>query len=580
MTASTLRRAGVALAAVLALDAGCRTTEDNQRDNARTLRPADVEARAAASAPSVAIRTYRLRVYADVSYQEQTLRWREKLGAQIERANRVLEPLFGARLALESVRPWNAGAASSQLGRAIEALERVDPGTDVDWVLGLVPASESVAIADSLLGMAATFGRHVVLRAMHSREEWNAMEASLDHLSASERQDVVRERMLHRETVVLLHEWAHTLGAFHERDPEWLMSPQYGTHESRFSAESAAIVRLGLSHRDARDPAARAEWATAYRAVLAHTESAWDGATREQALAAANAFFAGADGAAPLAAGASGPERACLAAAARSMRAGETLSACRAAAEAADAGADVLVALAVVLLDRHDHPGSARALARAELALDARGAAPASWLKLAQLYAEADACSAAERLAGRVGTHAGADVVRADCARVRREFGLASVSPPLAADREAEYVASMRDADRYLASRRPDRAARVAEQLGRDFPGAPGLALVTCRARAAGKDRAAAREACEAAAAAAPDAPHPRRTLGVLAVAERRWRDAAIHLARAVELDDGDGEAWAKLALAHRRAGDDAALEALRARYRARFGTALQVPDR
>lgn len=576
------RLATAALVAGLAILGGCRTTADVQRDYARTLRPADIEAPAAPEAPP-ALRAYRVRLYADAGYQRQTLRWREKLHAQLERANRVLEPLFGARLAVESVRTWESGEGSGNLEAALASLAAVDPGSDVDWVFGFVPASESVAVADPLLGMAFQFGRHVVIRAMHSRDERNAMEASLDHLSASEREAVVRERMLHRETAVLLHEWAHTLGALHERAPEWLMSPFYGTRGSRFSQESAALVRLGLRHRDTRDPAARAEWARGYRDVVARTGAAWDGATRDGALAAANAFFGPADGAAstagPAAAGASpGRDRACFAAMARSTRARETLAACRAAADAPDAGAEVLVALAMVLLDQRDRPGAARALVRAEPALEARGATPETWLRVAQLYGEVEACTAAERLAARVASQPGADMLRADCARTRRQVGLGSVSPPLPADREAEYVAALREAERHVALANLDVASDGAARLERTFAGTPGAALVTCRVRAAGKNRAATRKACEAAAAAAPDAPYPPRALGETAIAERRWADAAAHLRRAVELDDGDGEVWTRLALAYRRLGDAPALAALGTRHEARFGTPLAVP--
>jgi tetratricopeptide (TPR) repeat protein len=579
------RLGAAALAATLALTTGCRTTADMQRDYARTLRPADIEAPpdATAAAPAPAVRTFRVRLYADAGYQRQTLRWREKLVAQLERANRVLEPLFGVRLSAESVRAWESGEGSGNLATALASLAAVDPGGDVDWVFGFVPASESIAVADPLLGMAFQFGRHVVLRAMHSREERNAMEASLDHLSVAERDAVVHERMLHRETAVLLHEWAHTLGAFHERAPEWLMSPRYGTRESRFSAESTALVRLGLRHRDARDPAARAEWARAYRDTVARTDAAWDGATRDGALAAANAFFGPGDAATPArpaAAASSERDRACFAAVARSTRARETLAACRAAADGPDAGPEVLVALAMVLVDQRDRPGAARALVRAEPALEARGATPDTWLRVAQLYGEVEACSAAERLVARFASLPGADALRSECVRVRRQVGLASVSPALPADREAEYVAALREAERHVALARLDVAAERAARLERTFAGTPGAALVTCRVRAAGKDRGATRRTCEAAAAAAPDAPHPRRALGEIAIAERRWSDAAMHLRRAVELDDGDGEAWTRLALAYRRLGDAPALDALGVRYEARFGSTLQIPIR
>jgi hypothetical protein len=97
---------------------------------------------------------------------------------------------------------------------------------------------------------------------------------------------------------------------------------------------------------------------------------------------------------------------------ARSTRARETLAACRAAADAPDARAEVLVALAMVLVDQRDRPGAARALVRAELALEARGATPDTWLRVAQLYGAVEACSAAERLVARFASLPGADALR------------------------------------------------------------------------------------------------------------------------------------------------------------------------
>jgi hypothetical protein len=130
-----------ALAAAVALTAGCRTTADIHRDYAKTLRPADLEATPTEPAkPSAAVRTFRVRLYADAGYQRQTLRWREKLVAHLERANRVLEPLFGVGpLAAESVRTWQSGGGSGNLAMALASLAAVDRGDDVDWVFGLRP---------------------------------------------------------------------------------------------------------------------------------------------------------------------------------------------------------------------------------------------------------------------------------------------------------------------------------------------------------------------------------------------------------------------------------------------------------
>lgn len=80
----------------------------------------------------------------------------------------------------------------------------------------------------------------------------------------------------------------------------------------------------------------------------------------------------------------------------------------------------------------------------------------------------------------------------------------------------------------------------------------------------------------ESAARAAPEAFFPRYFLGLIAGAERRFRDAQADLARALELDEGTYDPWVSLASVDESLGDTAALEALKARYRKRFGVELK----
>ncbi|MGZ6123653.1 MAG: hypothetical protein ACXWLR_01765, partial [Myxococcales bacterium] len=85
-------------------------------------------------------------------------------------------------------------------------------------------------------------------------------------LSTEEREGLARERRVHKEVAVFLHEWAHTLGAFHERSPDWLLSPMYDTAQSAFSEGSARIIRIGLLHRDVA--ASKESWVKEYRAEV------------------------------------------------------------------------------------------------------------------------------------------------------------------------------------------------------------------------------------------------------------------------------------------------------------------------
>ena len=87
---------GVAIAVL----AGCRTVEDMQRDYAKKITPTGVEAAPVAdTVPAKALRPMKVRVWVDGDYQRQTLRWEDRIVAQFDRANRVLIPQFGVRLA-------------------------------------------------------------------------------------------------------------------------------------------------------------------------------------------------------------------------------------------------------------------------------------------------------------------------------------------------------------------------------------------------------------------------------------------------------------------------------------------------
>ena len=231
--------------------------------------------------------------------------------------------------------------------------------------------------------------------------------------------------------------------------------------------------------------------------------------------------------------------------------------------------------LAQVLLDRDDRAGAAVALARAESAFRERPAPPELWLALAQGYGRAEICSAAERTAARARGQPGAKEITAECARVRRLAALpreAAVAP----EREHEYVAAVLAAQGDVQAGRLDRARKAAKDLAAKFPAAPGAAVIDCVLHGRARAFPAARAACESAARAAPEAFLPRYFLGLIAGAERRFRDAQADLVRALELDDGTYEPWVSLAAVDESLGELAALEDLKARYRKRFGAELR----
>jgi len=543
--------------AVVSLLAGCRTATDVQRDYAQTLRPREVEA-APVAGPDAPLpgpaRILRVRIYADADYQAQTLRWRDRVLGQLGRANKVLEAQFRVRLEAEPVRAWSRPDRAGGLDKALADLAATDPARDVDWVIGLVSSLPIFSESHEQLGMAYFFGRHFVLRGMDSLAEAEQLERALDKLAADERESLLRERRLHKETAVLLHEWAHTLGAFHERSPDWLMAPAYEVRQAAFSPESSRIVLVGLRLRNASDAHGREAWGRAYRdEVVRSAATAWDERTRQEALALARQLGGTAADGAP--GGATPPT---------------------AAAPLLGARPEELLALARERLDARDRPGAIEALLRAEAGLASAGSDGRTWVRLAQLFDRAQTCTAAERAAARApGVPAAEDVV-AECTRLRRWYALPRAARGIPVEREHEYVAAIRAAETEVHRERFDRAKARARELEKAFPGSPGAALIACLADDERKVAARTKVSCAAAARADPEAFHPQHILGRIAFEERRWKEARALLQRALELDEANGEVWQEVADAHQRFGDTDALEETRARYRTRFGLELR----
>ena len=461
-------------AIALLLLASCTfpTPQQQQRPYAESLRPAEVKP--AAPASDVPVRKLRVRAYADADYQQQTPRWNARIEQQIERASGILERQFGVRLELESVRPWQRARVGERLQDALDELAASDAGTGVDWVVGFVSSLRVFSATEEDQGTACMFCRHFVLRGMFSAAESDAIDRALPLLSGTEREVLARERRVHRETTLFLHEWAHTLGAFHERALQSLMAPMYDTSQSAFSDSSARIIGIGLELRDV--PASRPTWSKAYRAEAERSgAAAWDTRTRDAAVAAADYLLATAGerpkqklpdaddavlqkaialetaedyGRAELALAPlvdkypyNGEVQglACSLAQKRGARLEALLIACRPAARLPDAPAHLLLVTAHALLARGARAEAAALLARAEQKL---GDHPEAWLYLAQLQFEAGACSAAERAAARAKGQRGGTRVAEECARMRHLVGFPPDAAALPTERESDYVSS------------------------------------------------------------------------------------------------------------------------------------------
>ncbi|MFY0523034.1 tetratricopeptide repeat protein [Archangium gephyra] len=260
---------------------------DYEREYARTLVPKRLEN--ASQAPSSSPRrTLRVRVYADADYRSQVLRWEPGIEAQLRRATDVVEGQFGVVFEVDSTRKWDRAGGSQDLETALNQLEALDAGEDVDLVIGLVSALPIFTTSHHQLGVARPFGRHCILRGMDNPEEHKALLSVFTHLPDQERETLYRERKLHKETSVLLHEWAHTLGVFHVQDSHWMMHPSYEPAQAAFAPQTQQHLALSLRHlpQGRRDREAQQAWARELKALLTATVwPDWEGADKESALA-------------------------------------------------------------------------------------------------------------------------------------------------------------------------------------------------------------------------------------------------------------------------------------------------------
>jgi predicted Zn-dependent protease len=578
---------------LVALACGCAIENPwtAQHNYADSLRPAEVKATNTNKAP---LRTFKVRAYADDGYQAQTPRWNAHIEEQLNRASAVLEAQFGARLELESARPWPREGSSARLADVLEQLKQKDNGSQVDWVIGYTASLDVFSAAQDQLGVAAFFGKYFVLRGMASAAELDAINQNLNLLGSDERDQLVRQRRLHKETTVLLHEWAHTLGAFHDRDPKALMAPQYDQGAAQFSEVSARVIGLGMEYRGVAG--SKAAWNKAYKAEVARAgDAVWDAVEKQHALAAADYFFQSGDVdskdekrladaslrehagdyakaqelIAPLAARYPGTtniqELACSIA--QQAHKGE-LEACRRAARLDDASPQTLLATAHLEITAGTAADAVPLLTRAEPKL---GKEPAAWLWLAQLQYSAGALSAAERAAAKA-PGKNADLIAAETARTRSFIGFPA--QPLQ-EREAEYVTAALAAHEQIDKGQLQLAVAKALELSKKFPNAPAAAVVQCRVKSRGKSVAEIQQACGDAAKSAPNAFLPQYILGLAQSAQSRWADAEKSLSRAIEIDGSTREVWASLAAVQLKLNETAAARASQATYKERFGAAL-----
>jgi tetratricopeptide (TPR) repeat protein len=540
-----------------------KTPAGHERDAARrllpqpfSLTPAGGLLTPAAGLPGE-VRVVRVRFYADQDYRTLVLNWQKRLHGQLARLNAIVEQVFAVRFEIESVRDWDRSHNGMALEPILTELEALDPARGVGCVVGLVTPMRGVATSVHQLGAARLLSHHFVLRGMDDEQEILALDREFRLLDLAERQSIYAQRKDHKEVVIFLHEWGHTLGLLHDENPSIVMNPAYDPRQVAFSPFEQTVVNLVLGRRSERPGEAYPEIAALESLLRDAPPDEGSDKERAQLLALARQRARSVSGT-PVAAALVEPTGVTR----------EQVEQYNRAVAAANAGRteEAWGALAPVVAE----------LTKAKVPQD-----PTLWHEATSFATKLGALSAAEALMARLDRRAPETTkLAAEIESTRHQVAL----PPngaklgIAAEREVAYVAGYREIARALSSANATAARERFQAFSVDFPGAPATDVVACEldmtAKVARK-RAAAAKRCEAALEKYDGSERALVLLATMAAAERRDTVAEKYLRRAIRNEPEDPGPWRMLGQLYRSTHARTNLSELESRHQALFSTPL-----
>jgi tetratricopeptide (TPR) repeat protein len=567
-------------------------------------------------------RTVKMRVYADHEHRVQSRRWTAKFQEQVDLANEILIPEFGIQLEVVEFKEWTRQAPSDRLNEVLDELEARDSGADVHWVIGLVSALSSVTTSMHDLGVARPLGRHMVMRGYSDIAERKAL--GNDY---SEELFMVRKR--HKQATLLLHEWAHTMGAIHlAGDDTKLMNTYYSKDITGFTLQNANLIRAVLEVRLLEsDQSSDMTEVVALRRYLADTPR-WQGwlASDYDSLREMLDHLAAVEQQQPekhVDVSKSGipAEAQAIFQRVRALARGGKVDAALAELDdllkAYPAHTEFRMAACELWLNK-DGPEEA-AIAQCNRVAELDPGNPAGDLLLARAHAARGRLLAAHKilsaLAQRVatmtelpaeaqkelwtavlGTYQAMRAVtwteaalawapgsvdvkefRAWAVATRRRYGL----PPTARRHkitpagEPEYLAQVRTVLDLTYAKKYNDARNLALKALRTYPNAPGLLGALCDLELRMRQFGAARARCVKAVSGHGEASWPRYLLGIIELRSKRNRAGIDHLKKAIDLDPDLRQAYHALYKAYKRTKDAQGQDQVRQAYKERFGLAI-----
>jgi predicted Zn-dependent protease len=578
-------------------------------------------------------KTIHVRIWVDAGMRA-TPKWREEIIDQADYASQLLAPLAGMRIAIDKISEWNR---TTDPHASLAALAEVDKGEGVTWVIGYVTPGDVASKAMSELGFAEPLGKHVIVRGWSEKAETTALTMLLPDLKEAEKAEVISAHRRHKQSVVLLHMLAVTLGAIDEADPTWIQNPTYSPKQVGFSDRNRELLQIALDDRNAEGteqtqakklleaieksefggwlPPSKEEVTKRLRIAVDAGKSgrtakavpvaAYDQFSRIQTLAKQgkgkdalveldNLLIAYPGNAAMhqlrceilLALG--GPAAAAAAKAVpKNPKAPKQpppppvdwKGACAKASEAAPGDPTPHVAIANSYAQIKDWKAARAELALAETKignLPLKAEIDDAWRKVIALYNGMGSMTWTEEALAK--SKLENEPVAAEISQKRARYGVPQGAKFVAPEQEGQLVFAVRAAlDLVYASKYAD-AERALAAVEKQWPGAPGAAATRCDLHLRTGQLDAARAQCAKAIAA-----HPRNSWalylsGVIALkpgSDAGTKQGIDQLKKAIAADPDLGQAWRTLAKAYARTKDKPALEQLAKDYQAKFGQAL-----
>ncbi|HEX2569630.1 MAG TPA: hypothetical protein VH877_08730 [Polyangia bacterium] len=235
--------------------------------------------------------TVTLRVYATDDYVGQNVAWEDHFRRLVDRLNDRVGPWPGVVFEIEEMHSWVPKANEDDVEALLAELEQHDPGEDVDWVVGLASALPHAQTSIHEFGIARPLGRHMILRSLHELMEAESLRRQFAAALPEKLEELLEARKHHKEEVIFLHEWGHSLGALHVGEEHLIMNPTYSPLQEQYGAHAAHVVALAMRRRLAPQVEPEDEWRVALapelRAFVTGPAGAvWEAKDREHLLAA------------------------------------------------------------------------------------------------------------------------------------------------------------------------------------------------------------------------------------------------------------------------------------------------------